>query len=102
MRLKTIVQLGCVTGAAVAPVMADEAADTQAKAIEVLRKTPSGAATILPGSAETTTSDSAYSAARTQRETQLRSEAALKRAARDKAQSEKNAAHDIAQGQRKN
>src|ERR1043165_6880765 len=67
MRLIRMLQLGCVTGAVVAPVIADEAADTQAKASEVLRATPTGVAPVLPGDVNASDSNAAYSAARDMR-----------------------------------
>src|SRR6476620_6215428 len=54
MRILRILQLGCVTGVAAAPALADDTSDAHAKALEVLRATPAGtnapAATNLPAS----------------------------------------------------
>src|SRR5215510_13327658 len=100
MRLKRMLQLGCVTGAAVAPAIADEAADTQSKAVEVLRATPTGVAHATPGVPNTSDWQSAYSTARDQREQQLKGEADSRRGTRDRIQSEKRAANDIAAKQR--
>ena len=85
MRLKKIVQLVGVTGAAIAPVVADEASETQAKAIEVLRATPTGVAPTLPGQLDAIDSISAYSTARAQREQQHRPGESGGRRRRDRA-----------------
>src|SRR5262245_43868515 len=91
MRLIRILQLGCVTGAAVAPVVADEAADSQAKAIEVLRATPTGIAPVVPGTPSASEANSTYSAARDEREKLLKIEADKRRGQRDLRQAEKRA-----------
>jgi hypothetical protein len=100
MRLRRILQLSCVTGAAVAPVVADEASDTQAKAIEVLRATPTGVAPAIPGTPSTSDSTSAYSAARDQRVEQLKGEAELRNAGRDQRQADRKASAEAAAAQR--
>src|SRR5437868_10276978 len=100
MRLSRFVQLGCVTGAAVAPVLADEASDTQAKAIEVLRATPTGVAPAIPGAPSTSDSTSAYSAARDQRIEQLKAEVEARSAGRDKRQADRKAESEAAAAQR--
>src|SRR5205085_515719 len=97
MRLIRILQVGCVTGVAASPVLAaEQPQDPQARAIEILRATPT------PPSAISSTGNwrEDVSIARDEREKALQAEVRVREALRQKRLEERKAAWELSVAQR--